>query len=92
MRVREDLDLAMLENYGFTRINKKHEEENEEYTICYYDHKYEIGHARRGQFYYLLVDSERNIYIYASQPDGDGCEISCPNVLIDLITHGIVIK
>ena len=92
MRVREGLDYAMLKKYGFEKIDKEAEEVNDEYTLCNYEYKYTIGHARRGQFYYLLVGLEGHISIYASKPDGDGCEVSCPDILIDLIADGIVIK
>lgn len=91
MKVKEELNLEVLLNYGFEKINKEEETENEEYTLASYDYKFEIGHARRGQFYYLLVREEtRNIIIYATEPDGSGGSVICPDVLIKLSVDGIV--
>jgi len=91
MKVKDDLDLDILLNYGFEKIDKKEEEKNEQYTISYFDYKYNIGHARRGQFYYILVGSNRIVSIYASEPDGSGTCVDAPNILIELITNNIFI-
>lgn len=91
MKVKDDLNLDILLNYGFEKIDKKEEEENKQYTISYFDYKYNIGHARRGQFYYILVGSNREVSIYASEPDGSGTCVDAPNVLIELITNNIFI-
>ena len=90
MKVKEELNLEVLLNYGFTKINKEEEIENEEYTIASYDYKFEIGHARRGQFYYLLVGKTRDVIIYATEPDGSGGSVMCPDVLIKLSVDGVV--
>ena len=91
MKVKEELNLEVLLNYGFTKIDKEEEIENEEYTISSYDYKFEIGHARRGQFYYLLVDKKtRDIIIHATEPDGSGGSVMCPDVLIKLSIDGVV--
>lgn len=91
MKVKEELNLEVLLNYGFEKIDKKEEEENEEYTISSYDYKFEIGHARRGQFYYLLAsESPRSMIIYATEPDGSGGSVGCPDVLIRLVEDGVV--
>jgi hypothetical protein len=91
MKVKEELSLEILLNYGFEKIDKKEEEDNEEYTISSYDYKFEIGHARRGQFYYLLASEKpRSIIIYASEPDGGGGIVNCPDVLIRLVEDGVV--
>ena len=58
-----------------------------------YDYKFKIGHSRRGQFYYLLVkEATRKIIIYATEPDGSGGVIGCPDVLVKLINDGIIIE
>ena len=91
MKVKEDLNIDILLKYGFNKIDKEQEEEDENYTLSSYDYKFEIGHARRGQFYYLLVsDKSRNLVIYASEPDGSGGCIGCPDVLIKLIEDNVV--
>jgi hypothetical protein len=91
MKIKEELNLEVLFNYGFTKINKEEEKENEQHAIARYEFKFEIGHAIRGQFYYLLVsEKERNIIIYASNPDGSGGSVACPDVLIKLYIDGII--
>jgi hypothetical protein len=91
MKVKEELNLEVLLNYGFTKIDKEEETENEQYTIALYDYKFEIGYARRGQFYYLLVgEKTRDIIIYATKPDGGGGSVMCPDVLIKLSIDGVV--
>jgi len=91
MKVKEELNLEVLLNYGFTKIDKEEELENEEYTISSYDYKFEIGHARRGQFYYLLVgEKTRDVIIYATEPDGSGGSVICPDVLVELSVEGVV--
>jgi hypothetical protein len=91
MKVKEELNLEVLLNYGFTKIDKEEETENERYTIASYDYKFEIGHATRGQFYYLLVgEKTRDVIIYASKPDGSGGCVICPAVLIELYVDGVV--
>lgn len=90
MKISSKLDISILEKYGFEKIDKEYEKAKDDYTMCDYEYKYEIGHARRGQFYYLLVDENGHISIYASKPDGDGCEVSCPDILIDLIKDGVI--
>lgn len=91
MKVKEELNLEVLLNYGFTKIDKEEEIENEEYTIACYDYKFKIGHARRGQYYYLLVaEKTREVIIYATEPDGSGGSVMCPDVLIKLSVDGVV--
>ena len=91
MKIKDGLDLSILLDYGFEKIDKKAEEENENYTVSYFDYAYNIGHARRGQFYYLLVNEiTRVVSIYASEPDGSGTSVLAPNVLIDLIAGGVI--
>lgn len=91
MKVNENYKIENLTDYGFEKIDKKYEEKNEQYTISYFDYKYNIGHARRGQFYYILVGSNREISIYASEPDGSGTCVDAPNILIELIKKDIFI-
>jgi hypothetical protein len=91
MKVKDELPLDVLLRYGFTKIDNEEELKNEEYTIASCDYKYQIGHARRGQFYYLLVNEEtRKLIIYATEPDGGGGCIVSPNVLIELFKDGII--
>ena len=91
MKVKKELSLEILLNYGFTKVDKEQEIESNQYIIAEYDYKYEIGHARRGQFYHLLVEEKtRDIIIYATEPDGSGGSVVCPNVLIKLSIDGVI--
>lgn len=92
MKINPEKSIDILLNYGFAKINKEEEESDEEYVIANYDYKYEIGHSRRGQHYYLLVsEKSRTISLYASKPDGGGGSIGCPDVLLKLIIDGIIV-
>lgn len=91
MKINEDYKIENLIDYGFEKIDKKEEENGENYVISGFDYKYNIGHARRGQFYYLLITENRNVSIYASEPDGSGTSVLAPNILIELIQKQIII-
>lgn len=43
------------------------------------DYIYHLGHSRRGQNYYIIVDKTRYLTIFASEADGEGS-----NLLIDM--------
>lgn len=89
MKIKEGISLDVLLNYGFEKINKGLEDELGYHSR--FDFRYEIGHARRGQFYYLLVSEiGRTIVILATDPDGSGGIVNCPDVLIKLFAEGIV--
>jgi len=90
MKIKEELNIDILLEYGFEKIDKAEEEKDEQYTISNFDYKYLIGHSRRGQFYYLLVGNSRNVIIYASEPDGSGGCVDLPDVLIKMFNHGII--
>jgi len=91
MKIKEGINLETLLEYGFEKVDRGEAEENEDWTIAGYDYLYNIGHARRGQFYYLLVDENtRIIDIYASKPDGSGTSIGLPDILVTLISNNII--
>lgn len=91
MKIKEELNLDVLLNYGFIKIDKEQAKYDELWTISNYEYLFEIGHARRGQFYYLLVSEKtRDIFIYASDPDGSCGKVLCPDVLIKLSVDGVV--
>jgi len=53
---------------------------------------YEIAHARRGQFYYLLCNIETlEISVLATTPDGSGCEVLMPDILIQWFSLGYLV-
>lgn len=90
MKINKDYDLEKLLDYGFTKIDQAIQEADENYTLSVFDYMLEIGHSRRGQFYYLLVSIEnRTINIYASDPDGSGGVITAPDVLIKMSVDGV---
>jgi len=73
MKIRKDVDLS---RYGFYVC-----ENDEEYNI-YTRWVYKIGHSRRGQLYYYFVDDERNLKIYASEPDGSGGSVVMDDIIL----------
>jgi len=85
LKLRKDItDEILIEEYGF-----KLESDDEDYTIhemlCY-----EIGHSRRGQFYYYIVNEDRTLSVYASDPDGSGGSIKLDGTLLDMFLNGIL--
>ncbi len=91
MKVKEEFDLAGLEGYGFSKVNKEEELEKENYVESQFDWIYNVGHSRRGQFYYILIDSvSRVLCLYASKPDGDGGIVKMPDVLLTLALDGVI--
>lgn len=91
MVVSAEYDLEILLDYGFEKIDKEEELECENYTLSNFNYKFNVGHSRRGQYYYLLVkESDRIVYVFATEPDGSGGIVYCPNVLKKLIIEGIV--
>jgi len=90
MKIKQDYNLENLLEYGFIKIDKEEEKENENWTISTFDYSFEIGHSRRGQYYFLLLsEKSRTINIYASEPDGNGGIITAPNILIKMSLDGI---
>jgi len=67
--------------------------EDEDSVLYYFQnvYVYEIGHSRRGQFYYLLFNvNTKTFEILATEPDGSGGSVELPNILIDLIKNEII--
>lgn len=53
---------------------------------------YEIGHSRRGQFYYYLIDMKTEykvLLIYASKPDGSGTFTPLDHTIFDMFKNGL---
>lgn len=91
MKIKDNVNLDILLDYGFDKIDKNYEETQEDITLSYYDYAYNLGHTRRGQFYYYLVTATtRKIDIYASKPDGDGGAIVACDVLTLLFKAGLL--
>lgn len=96
MKVKDDVDLAILLKYGFDLFDQEYREcYFEEEDAAYYHEDgyiYNLGHSRRGQFYYIYVGGNRYFRIYSTRPDGSEDSILLGNVLFDLISAGIVEK
>lgn len=98
MRLKSGLSLNVLQHYGFEKageINKYGDNPFDEDCQLSFLHSdnyswvLEIGHSRRGQMYYLLVDNEGYLKVVASKPDGDGGPVELPSVLMQMILEGI---
>lgn len=88
MKLRNGFNFEVLLDYGFRRISQS--DFDDDYVIQSYDYQYPIGHSRRGQFYFLLVkESTGLIFVYASEPDGSGGVVECPDVLIKMMKDGL---
>lgn len=91
MKLKQDIDLSILTQYGFNKIDKEEAIEYEEYEMSVFDYVHTIGYARRGQFYYLLIsESHRTLHLWASKPDGDGCSVPMTDVIIKLYQENLI--
>ena len=53
-------------------------------------YSYNLGHSRRGQFYYYIVKN-RKLYIKSTEPDGDGASIEAnPKIIKKLIENNLI--
>jgi len=68
-----------------------HDYERQDDMFDYYEYALNVGHARRGQSYYILIDKNRIVHIWASKPDGDGSSIQMPDALVKLINDGVFV-
>jgi hypothetical protein len=82
-------NLDRLPEFGFYKVFKE-EHGVEELEIRRSEYMYTLGHSRRGQFYYYLVDKSGYISIYASEPDGGGTSINWDSVIIKLFKEGLL--
>ena len=53
---------------------------------------YNLGHSRRGQFYYLICSDEGFFSVFASEPDGSGGKKELPidSIFSRLYASGLV--
>lgn len=83
-------DLAVLEQYGFSKINKEAAKADCDFVTARYEYEYNLGYSRRGQYYSVFVAEDGRFDIYASNPDGDGAPVAFDDLFIKLIKDGIV--
>lgn len=81
MRLKESITDKDLQDLGFERIDKN---DDHDFVYAYYDWALNLGHSRRAQFYYVLI-KDRNVSIYASNPDGSGASIPFPSILCKIV-------
>ena len=86
---KEFLASAQLHDLGFEFMSELQAEEREDYALAS-KYVYTIGHARRGQFYYITIDIDGEIRIFASRPDGSGTHIKMTDVLIQMYKLGMI--
>jgi len=84
-------DIETLKKYGLLELSEiKHPPEDLEYYDTYL--VLLINFSRRGQSYWLLAGKDSLlISVIATKPDGDGCEVLLPNVLLEMIQNGDII-
>ena len=84
MKLIKGTNILILEKYGFSVI-----QDDEDYVIdgelCY-----EIGHSRRGQYYYYIAYPDGCIAVYGSRPDGSGGSIRLDDVILKLYQDGLL--
>jgi hypothetical protein len=91
MKLRPDLDISILKEYGFEEITEDYVVDHSDELEDFVGYAYDMGHARRGQFYYIICHpEEKQFSIYASKPDGSGTSIDIDDIFIKLIKDNIV--
>lgn len=75
MKLKKGLKVEILKKYNFFEITEDliQEQGLDETPIEYMKGWiYNLGHSRRGQFYYLVCSYEGDFSIVATKPDGSG--------------------
>ncbi len=86
-----DWSTGSSEDYdGLLGSETKFEAIEEDSLLEFYEYAFTIGHSRRGQWYYYLVDKDGNIELYASEPDGSGGAVPMDNVIIKLYNDNLL--
>ena len=90
MKIKEGLELSVLEKYGFTKIDKEEADKECNYTKAVCEYEYLIDYSRRGQYYSIFVFIDGSLSLFASEADGSGGSVAFPNIVFDLIRDNIV--
>ena len=91
MKLRPDLDISILKEYGFEEITEEYNSKHN-YKLEYFKgYAYNLGHSRGGQFYYLICNFDKVFSIYASEPDGFGSDVKIDNIFFKLINDNIIL-
>ena len=67
--------------------------EDDDDRLYYYEScwVFEIGHSRRGQSYYVIINKDTNeVQILATEPDGSGGIINAGDIFKTLIAGGFI--
>ena len=48
---------------------------------------YNMGHSRRGQFYYLIIEDDCTISVFSTTPDGSGTSVLMDDVIIEMFKN-----
>jgi hypothetical protein len=75
-------------------FQKSHYVAYDDYDGLYYHEGcwvFEIGHSRRGQSYYVIINKDTNeVQILATEPDGSGGIINAGDIFKVLIENGFI--
>ena len=85
MKLKENIDFSELLELGFVETvesDAAYQNYWGEFDANFINkYAFELGHSRRGQFYYILIDKKsREISIYSTKPDGDGGQLYLDSV------------
>jgi len=84
MKIKKEFieDISKLKEIGFD-----YEQITDDNGECYETKgklTYNLGHSRRGQFYYLIIENDRSVSVLATEPDGSGTSINIDDVFMKL--------
>jgi hypothetical protein len=76
--------LKFIENYVIDN------EYDDPLSECEGQYIYDLGHSRRGQHYYILIQKDLQVTILASKADGDGTHVKVGDIFQKLISKGFI--
>jgi len=95
MKIKEDISLDLLLDFGFKKLTKTYFDEeciNEDHILFGFEDSYvfDLGHSRRGQHYYYLVTPSRDVEVIATKPDGAGSSVELHSVILELYKQNLL--
>lgn len=84
MQLRKDIDQQLID-LGFAKYENIWNDNSTEFLKGLFVK--DLGGGRRGQSYYLFIDEEFKLQLYASEPDGDSGFLQIDIKIIELLNY-----
>jgi hypothetical protein len=66
------------------------DEDDDPLSVYEGQYVYDLGHSSRGQHYYILIQKDWQVAVFASKPDGDGTHVEIGDIFQKLISEGFI--